>query len=180
MVSLPLSVLFYLSKTRPGTEPWALFAVPMVWSRFLFFGNENFCLAVPLLFLLLGLLGPQDSRWSRRTIATLLGLATLIYFSHFLVFAVAGLAITLHFLFGKRDLRQAVLHFAPVAPGSLLALVWFSQKKTEALSSAWSLNLFEKLDSLSQSLCPVPWGSVTQSVAWQCFCLSLFAFIRTR
>jgi len=180
MVGLPLSVWFYLSKTRPGTEPWAFFAVPMVWSLFLFFGNENFCLAVPLLFLLLGLLGPQDSRWSRRTSATLLGLATLIYFSHFLVFAVAGLALTLHFLFGQRDLRRAVLHFAPVAPGSLFTLVWFSQKKAEGIRAAWSFNLFEKLGSFTESLCPVPWGSATQSIAWQCFCLSLFAFLGLR
>jgi len=180
MVALPLSVWFYLSRTRPGTEPWALLAVPMAWSRFLFFGNENFCLAVPLLFLLLGFLGPQDSRWSRRTIAALLGLATLIYFSHFLVFAVAGLAITLHFLLGQRDLRHAVVHFAPVAPGSVLALFWFSQKKTEGIPAAWSFNLIEKLGSFTESLCPVPWGSVTQSIAWQCFCLSLLMFLGMR
>ena len=180
MVALPLSVWFYLSRTRPGTEPWALFAVPMAWSRFLFFGNENFCLAVPLLFLLLGFLGPQDSRWSRRTSATLLGLATLIYFSHFLVFAVAGLAITLHFLLGQRDLRHAVLHFVPVAPGSLLTLVWFSQKEAEGIPAEWSFNLFEKIGSFTESLCPVPWGGVTQSVAWQCFCLSLLAFLGMR
>ena len=179
-VALPLSVWFYLSKTRPGTEPWALFAVPMAWSRFLFFGNENFCLAVPLLFLLLGFLGSWHSRGSTRKSVTLLGLVTLIYFCHFLVFAVAGLAITLHFLFGKRDLRHAVLHFAPVAPGSLLALVWFSQKKTEGIPAAWSFNLLEKLGSFTESLCPVPWGSVTQSIAWQCFCFSLLIFLGMR
>lgn len=176
VVTLPLSVWFYLSQTRPGTEPWAFFAVPMSWSRFLFFGNENFCLAVPLLFVLLGLLGSWDSRYSLRKIAAFTLLATLIYFSHFLVFAVAGLAFTLHFALGKWNVRNALLHFGPLTPGCLFAALWFSQKANGGMP-VWRFNLLEKLQALSEALCPAPWGAAVQSVAWQCLCLSIVIFL---
>jgi len=145
----------------------------MVWSRFLFFGNENFCLAVPLLFIFLGLLGSWDSNYSWRKNAAFLALATLIYFSHFLVFAVLGLSLTLHFALGKWNVRTALLHFIPVLPGSLLAFFWFWKKGSGGEPLRWSFNLLEKLQAFSEALCPTPWGPAVQSIAWQCFCISM-------
>lgn len=179
MVALPLSVWFFLRTTRPGTEYWALFSIPMTWSRFLFFGNENFCLAVPLFFLFLTLIvsGFGFASWKKN--AVMVFLATAIYFSHFLVFAVAGLAMVLHFVCGKKDIRNALLHAIPVLPGSILVLAWMIIKGPGGVTQKWEFNLLERIQTLVEGVCPVPW-SVQGSIVWQCFCGSLLLFFIIR
>ncbi len=177
MVSLPLSVWFYVSKTRPQSALWALLAIPLAWSRFLFFGNENFSLAVPILFFLLGSLVSWEPRFSPRHTVALLVLVTLIYFAHFLVFAVAGLALTIHFFIGKLNLRRAVMHAIPLLPGSVFAGVWFASKSGGGLPSQWSFDLIEKLTVLAQGVSSEPWGVIFQSPAFQAFCVSVVLFL---
>ena len=179
MIALPLSVWFYLREHRPGTEFWALFVIPMTWSRFLLYGNENFCLAVPLFFFLLGLLGNRYSSYSLPKTAAIFVLAMLIYFSHFMVFAIAGLALTLHFLYGKRDWRNLLAHAVPLFPGSILVMVWAVAKPPGGIQSL-SLDLEEKLQALIEGVCPVPWESGLHSNLWLCFCCSLLLFMTVR
>ena len=175
---LPVAVWYYLSAARPGSAAWALFAVPMAWSRFVWFGNENFTLAVPLLFVTLGIL----VRWtdakppSRLRFMGLFALYTAIYFAHFLVFAVGGLAMTIHWLLGKRNLRTACRHVAPMVPGILFYLYWSASKGVTANTGyieSWHFNLMEKLQGLVLGVSPAPLLGFPQSIGGQCLIVSL-------
>lgn len=174
---LPLSVWFYLRQTRPGTEYWALLAVPLAWSQFLIYGSENFHLAVPMLFIFLGLLNPAEP--SGRRILILLFVATAIYFAHFMVFAVAGLAATLHLACGRFTWRNAVLSATPLLPGSLLALIWIIRKPSGA-AFTWDFSFTSRLQALVEGLCPFPYSEIASTLVWKLFCVSLLAFLFTR
>lgn len=176
---LPVTLWFYLSKVRPGTQGWAFLAVPLVWSRFLTFGNENFCVAIPFLFLFLGLLADwkeESPTWRR-----VLGIAALciaLYFAHFLVFAIAGLAMVLHWGLGKWSVRSLLQHALPLLPGSLFFVLWSVGKGSTANSGAvppWKFEWLEKFQAIVQGTCPAPWDA--GSILWICFVCSLLIFM---
>ena len=175
---LPVSVMYYLSVVRRSAMAWALLVVPMAWSRFFYFGNENFTLAVPLLFLLLGLLvsWTEEKPLSWLRFGAIAALYTTIYFAHFLLFAVGGLAMTIHWFLGKRTFRATCLHVAPLVPGVVLYVIWSVKKgitSNTGFIENWHFDLMEKLQGLVLGVCPAPWVDFSQSVGGQCLIVSL-------
>ena len=180
MVLLPLSVWFYLSRVHPGAQAWAFFVIPLTWSRFLAFGNENFTLAIPLLFFFLGIIGSKIGPLTKWGFAGILLLSTAIYFAHFLIFAVAGLGMTLHWLLEKKSIRSLLEHLVPMVPGSLFFLIWSANKGATANSgpiSPGGFNWVEKLGAFLSGPCPFPWTGIEQTIPWLCLSLSLVIFM---
>jgi hypothetical protein len=179
MVLLPLSVWFYLSRVRPGTEAWAFFVVPLSWSRFVAYGNENFTLGVPLLFFFLGIIATKDRPFTKLRFAGIMALATVIYFTHFLIFAVAGLGVTLHWLLGKKSVRSFFEQFVPLVPGCILFLIWSANKGATANSGTISAagGWQTKLTAFLQGPNPMPWIEMDKSIFWLCLLVSVLIFI---
>jgi len=124
---LPLSLWFWISRTSPGGEYWASLSWIMVWSKFLFAGNENFYFVTPILFYFWGILSKWDGRFHFPTILICILLSTLIYFGHFLVFLLAGLGVLIHiFTIEFRSLKVWLTHILIPLPGILLTIIWFS------------------------------------------------------
>ena len=179
---LPLSVWFWISRAGPGNEPWAALSWTMVWSQFLYAGNENFCMSVCLLFFLWGLLAKWDGELRSAALVGCTLLATAICLGHLLVFLLAGLGVLLHvFAGGERTGRRWLAHAIVVAPGVLVAAVWFlSDPFATAGSTAWNLDmsLSAKLQALGGGILPAAWGyDTTPAWWWTAFAVSLACFI---
>jgi len=177
---LPLSVWFWLARAAPGNESWAAMAWTMVWSRFMFFGNENFCLGACLLFWFWGLLAGWDGRPRVAVVLPYALLATAIYLSHFLVFLLAGLGVVIHAgLSPSHGLRAWLAHAAVLAPGIVLAAVWFSAGGLAGSDAplAWDFSWRAKVHALALGLRPEPWNRGTLETWWMGFCTALVCFI---
>ena len=182
---LPLSVWFWVSRASPGNEPWSVLAWVLVWSQFLYAGNEHFCMAACLLFWFWGLLATWDGRVRWGHIAGCAALATAICLTHFLVFLLAGLGALVHvFASGDRTGRRWLTHGAIVAPGVLLAGIWLlSGGFATSGSTAWDFDysLSAKLQALAAGILPAPWGyDTTPQGWWTALAVSAACFVGVR
>jgi len=124
--ALPPAVAYVLSAFG---RDWrlAVLAVPLAWNRCLWYGFIDFCAAIPMSLVALGLLARQLVEPSRRRAALLAGLAALLPFTHFFVMLVTlALAAVLAAMFARAvswgKIARAV---APLAIGPVVMAPWF-------------------------------------------------------
>ncbi|MBM4080671.1 MAG: hypothetical protein FJ278_13290 [Planctomycetes bacterium] len=161
---LPLSVLFWLARAAPGNVPWAVLALTMTWSRFLYSGNEGFCLASCLLFWLCGLLARWDGQPRGPSLLLRMSLATAIYLTHFLVFFLAGLAVLVHAAIGGRSVRSWLTHAAILAPGLVLGSLWFlSGGLSGSPTPPDPFSISYKVQAVADGIWPAPWRATGAS-----------------
>src|SRR5205823_11215774 len=103
-------------------------AVPLCWSRCLWYGFIGYCAAVPLSLVILALLQRDVRRPAWRREVSLAALVALLPFVHFFVMVVtlvAGFALVLAHGVGTR--RRAALwrSVLPLATGPLAMAPWF-------------------------------------------------------
>lgn len=84
ITALPLT--FRLLIARLGSTAFSYFIFPFIYSDFLYEGFFNFCLSIPLFFLLLAYFIKHREIQDWTEVITLFFLMGLLYFSHFLVF----------------------------------------------------------------------------------------------
>lgn len=124
--ALPPAVAYLL---RAFGRDWrlAVLAVPLAWNRCLWYGFIDFCAALPMSLVALGLLARQLVEPARRRTLALAALSAVLPFTHFFVMLVTvALAAVLAALFARavppKRLARAV---APLAIGPALMAPWF-------------------------------------------------------
>jgi len=182
VVLLPICVFFWIRCASPGRESWAVLALPMAWSRFLLYGNENFCLASCMLFLFWGLLATWHGRFRLPVIWTCALLAVAMYLAHFLVFLLAGLGVLVHVLVtSPRCPRVWAAHAAILVPPSVLACIWFFCGGGSSLSPVhWDFSLISKLRAMAGGISPWPWRGLTSATWCIAFAAAGIVFIMYR
>ena len=126
--ALPPAVAYLL---RAFGRDWrlAVLAVPIAWNRCLWYGFIDFCAAIPMSLVVLGLLARQlvEPTWSRRRAVALAGLSALLPFTHFFVMLVTvALAAVLAAVFARAvPWGKIARAAAPVALGPLVMAPWF-------------------------------------------------------
>jgi hypothetical protein len=127
IAALPPAVAFLL---HTFGRDWRLatLAVPLCWSRCLWYGFIGYCAAVPLSLLILALLQRDVARPAWRREVSLAALVALLPFVHFFVMVVTlvlGFALVL--AYAVRGARRAPLwrSIIPLATGPLMMAPWF-------------------------------------------------------
>jgi hypothetical protein len=125
---LPLSCRYALGAV-PGSSPWlALLVAPLTFNWLLYMGFYNFCLALPLAFVLVGFwLRASRQKLDRRRASLLGGLALLTGLTHPVPLLVAFGVILLLALarpegVGARGLAGSLLPFLPILVVLVLSL----------------------------------------------------------
>lgn len=122
LLALPLCVWFFLRQASPAHDPVALWSLLLCQNFFFLTGLVNLQLGIALCFLMLGLW----LRWLERITlgrwVLLAFLATLLYFTHLMGFAVAALIITLLTLRTRRGRFVLYASWAMFLPGALLLI----------------------------------------------------------
>ncbi|MDP8224740.1 MAG: hypothetical protein P9L99_15380 [Candidatus Lernaella stagnicola] len=119
----------YFARAEGRERPLAeLAAVVYAANHFFLMGFFNFTIGLALLFLVLGFLRRVEDKWSVGRWLILAALVFLVYLSHFLTFAVAGLAVLIFACFGKQRGRRLLVTGTAFAP-SLACLAWYVSQR---------------------------------------------------
>jgi hypothetical protein len=94
VVLFPFSVRFALAAIRPEATALAFLSFPFIYNLAFHMGFYNFCLSLPLFFFMIGAYVAVRGRMSRRLVAWLIPLATVLYFAHVISFGLALLSLS--------------------------------------------------------------------------------------
>lgn len=98
VIALLYSVRYYI-KSLKGNILVSYFVFPFTYSFTFLLGLYNFSLGLSVLFFFLGFSKNTEADYSLKTTFKLLGLVTLLYFSHAFVFILAGIFIAIEVVF---------------------------------------------------------------------------------
>jgi hypothetical protein len=150
VLALPLAAWFFLRQVNPNEGATASWALLIAYNVFFLEGFLNFDLSLAVGFVALGLW----LRWLARNsftkwIATLAAF-TLLYFTHLVGFAIAGLIVVAYLLLDHRPFRDWVWSGALALPG--VAFYLHSSRIGMSASKIIFHGFQEKLDSVGMIL----------------------------
>ncbi len=123
VLSVPVGAWVFVRKANPGEQSLAFWSLLVTNNLYFFrFGFLNLQLSMAVCFLLLGLWlwyleRPHIASWF-----LLLAVATGLYFTHLVGFAVAAVAMTAYGLSARRSLKDMLSSWALYVPGALFYL----------------------------------------------------------
>lgn len=147
VISLPFAFRFLVGKISSIPESARISSYlifPFIYSFTLRIGFFNFCIGIPILFWTLGLWIKYKEKRTVRIILWLMGLATLLYFSHlfvFILFAVIIFSLELSELLKEFNFKTVLIKFfypwIILSPGIILFIlfVFFNNAFSHAPSS---------------------------------------------
>ncbi|MBW1739571.1 MAG: hypothetical protein JRJ42_00385 [Deltaproteobacteria bacterium] len=151
-VFFPLSLLYYLYAVRPGNCYLALSGCLFSYNYLLLiWGNENFCLSIPLFFIIYGYWWTHKDHLGAREYTLLSCLWSALYFSHILGFALLMLSIFFTSLIESRSLRKSALAVLPSSLGVIM-YIWWNFHRGEYFDNPiiWNFKISDKLHSLRE------------------------------
>lgn len=121
VVGFLLAFRYMLRGLARDTQGLELLALPLVYNMHLYWGFYNFCIALVVYLLLLGLFLRSDGAWTSARMSALAGLALLLYLSHGLMFLFGLLTVMVlsfvrrraSFYHALRAMRIPALLFLP-------------------------------------------------------------------
>ncbi|MGH9531704.1 MAG: hypothetical protein ACRD2Q_04880 [Terriglobales bacterium] len=122
LLALPLCVWFFLKQVSPGHDFVALWSLLLCQNFFFLTGLVNLQLGIALCFLVLGLWLRWLERITLGVWVLLAFLATLLYFTHLMGFAVAALIATLLTLRTRRPRFVLYTTWSLFLPGALMLI----------------------------------------------------------
>ncbi|MGH9601783.1 MAG: hypothetical protein ACRD24_05280 [Terriglobales bacterium] len=122
LLALPLCVWFFLKQVSPGHDSVALWSLLLCQNFFFLTGLVNLQLGIALCFLVLGLWLRWLERITLGVWVLLALLATLLYFTHLMGFAVAALIATLLTLRTRRPRFVLYATWSLFLPGALMLI----------------------------------------------------------
>ena len=127
IISFPLALFFYLSNINKEQCVYSLLAAPFTFNAFLFHGNENFIISIPVLLVFLGYLYKHEEERSIRSNLILIFLSLVLYFSHILSFLICFVIVLLSgCLKVKSNLKNCFKNVSLFIPGLIMFIIWAS------------------------------------------------------
>jgi hypothetical protein len=119
VLSVPFGTWFFLRRTNPENQYLALYAALMAYNPQFLMGSLQNEFSIGLCFVALGVwvtytLSPSLAKWVLLSL-----LVTLIYLTHLIGFAVAGVAVTCFCLFARKPLRTLLFSWLLFVPGTI-------------------------------------------------------------
>ncbi len=123
VITLPLSVLWFLRWVNRGQEMLALFALFVGYDMFLLQGFLNFKLSLAACFFICGLWFWYWEKTSVWRWLVLLAATTAVYFIHLIGFAITGMILFLYLVFSRSHIKAYVQLVLLFFPGCVLFLL---------------------------------------------------------
>lgn len=148
VLAIPASVWMFLRRVNPSQPALALCALPFTYNIFFLSGFLAYQLSIAVCFLLLAVCLDYIKKQSLARFCLCLLLATLLYFTHLVGFALAGLVLGLYGLATRQRVKFFGFLFLIFLPGTAF---WAINKATVGISSLLIMgNPKEKLIGLSE------------------------------
>lgn len=149
---LPASLVYYLKAVRPENCYLAICGCLFSYSyHLLIWGNENFCLSIPIFLVSFGYWWIRKDRMGAKEyiVAGILWLG--LYFAHILGFAMLIVVVLTSSTILWRNLRRTTLAILPSLPGVAL-YVWWNFKRGEYFDNPiiWDFDIGNKFESLAE------------------------------
>lgn len=147
LIAVPPAVWLFIREANPGESRLAFWSLLVCNNLFFFlYGFINLQLSMALCFLTLGLWlrylrNPRKALWW-----AVCALATALYFTHIVGFAVAGILVTCYVFVTRRSISQMILSGLLFLPGIGLYLCWKASD-----TAAWPMafpSLMSKLETI--------------------------------
>ena len=123
VLSVPAGAWVFVRKANPGEQSLAFWSLLVTHNLYFFrFGFLNLQLSMAVCFLLLGMWLWHLERQRLSSWILLVVVATALYFTHLVGFAVAAVAMTAYGLSARRKLKDMVAAWALYLPGALFYL----------------------------------------------------------
>ena len=123
LLAVPAAAWFFIRQANPGQESLALWSLLVSNNLYFFlFGLLNLQLSLALCLVVLGFWLKFAKRPSMSLWCLLLILTTILYFTHLLGFAMAGLVMTSYAVFSRFPFRQLLRSWFLFLPGAFLYL----------------------------------------------------------
>lgn len=120
----PLALRYAIRAVRPESTWLAVAGLPLAFGYLYFYGFWNYCLAIALALVCVGVAVRAAPAWPTLPTAGLTLLLTLTWLTHLVPFAAAVLFLTAVVLTGPRSRRSWVAPALSVLPGVLLSLAY--------------------------------------------------------
>ena len=120
----PLALRYALRAVRPEAAWLAIAGLPLAFGYLYFYGFWNYCLAIALALVCVGLALRSAPAWAPRPTAALAALLTLTWLTHLVPFVVAVLFLAAMVVTRPRTVRSWVAPLVTVLPGALLSLAY--------------------------------------------------------
>jgi len=148
VLAIPVSVWVFLRRVNPSQPALALCALPFTYNIFFLSGFLAYQLSIAVCFLLLAVCLDYLRKQSLRRFCLCLLLATLLYFTHLVGFALAGLVLGLYGLAMRQRFKFFAFLFLIFLPGTVF---WAINKAMVGATSLLIMgNPKEKLIGLSE------------------------------
>jgi hypothetical protein len=120
----PLALRYALRAVRPESAWLAIAGLPLAFGYLYFYGFWNYCLAIALALVCVGLTLRAAPAWSPRPTAALGALLTLTWLTHLIPFVAAVLFLAAVVVTGPRTRRSWIAPAVTVVPGAALSVAY--------------------------------------------------------
>lgn len=120
----PLALRYALRAVRSESAWLAIAGLPLAFGYLYFYGFWNYCLAIALALVCVGLTLRVAPSWPARSTAALAALLTLTWLTHLVPFVAAALFLAAVVVTGPRTGRAVFAPAVTVLPGVLLSLAY--------------------------------------------------------
>jgi hypothetical protein len=120
----PLALRYAIRGIRPASGWLAIAGLPLSFGYLYFYGFWNYCVAIALALVCVGVALRAAPEWRARSAVTLAGLLTLTWLTHLVPFAAAVLFLAAVVVRGPRTGRAWLMPSLAVVPAVVLSVVY--------------------------------------------------------
>ncbi|MGQ0625243.1 MAG: hypothetical protein ACT4PP_11430 [Sporichthyaceae bacterium] len=135
-VGIPLALRFAIRAVRSESAWLAIAALPLAFGYLYFYGFYNYCLAIALSLVCIGVLLRVAPAWRRGPTTALAALLTLTWLTHLVPFVAAAVFLLAVVATGPRTRRSWVGAALVVLPGAALSLAYLARTES-GQSPSW-------------------------------------------
>ncbi|MGQ0631858.1 MAG: hypothetical protein ACT4P1_12520 [Sporichthyaceae bacterium] len=136
-VGIPLALRFAIRPVRPESQWLAIVGLPLSFGYLYFYGFYNYCLAIVLALVCIGVMLRAAPAWRRLPTIGLAALLTVTWLTHLVPFVAAVVFLLALVVTGPRTPRTWVAAGLVVLPGAALSLAYLARTESGD-SPSWS------------------------------------------